>query len=213
MWPIFRVGGEPAQPAHTVHSPHTHVHLHVVAVVKVHEGHVVDVVGEEGGSERRHHQGVGVVCAHYAQEEGEEGEQHCGEGTEVVHHLCEVRVPGVEHDGPDPGIHCCEGVQDPHWEHGGGGRDNLDEPVEHVEITEEVENREECAGRFLDTKYPYKRPFSMELGHLAMTSIHLLHCLPHTVIPAVIHAAPAHHLLRDGLCLLPHLQGLPRPAA
>jgi hypothetical protein len=52
-----------------------------------------------------------------AEEEGEQGEEHDGEGAEVVHHLREGDVPGVEHGGPEPGVHARGPVHQPHAVH------------------------------------------------------------------------------------------------
>ncbi len=54
-----------------------------------------------------------------AEEEGEEGEEDDGKGAEVVHHLREGDVAGVEHCGPEPGVHARGPVHQPHAVHRG----------------------------------------------------------------------------------------------
>ncbi len=54
-----------------------------------------------------------------AKEEGEQREEDDGEGAEVVHHLGEGDVAGVEHGGPEPGVHARGPVHQPHAVHRG----------------------------------------------------------------------------------------------
>ena len=57
-----------------MNSSHHNINFHVVAVVKAYKGHVVDVIGEEGGAERWDDHSSGIVCPNHPETEGKEGE-------------------------------------------------------------------------------------------------------------------------------------------
>ena len=97
----------PGKPRDAVDSTDHHVNLHVVAVVKAYEGHVVNMIRKEGSEERCNYNSTGIIGSNDSQAKDKKGEEHCGEGTEVVHHFGEDGVPSVKYCRPEPGINGC----------------------------------------------------------------------------------------------------------
>lgn len=110
----------PKQPTHWIDPPDNYVNHHVVTIIKMNIGHVIDVMH------------INCYASHCCcrwkcglQRWSEDSDEECQEridddwkGAKIIKFFCPVEVSGVENGGPKPGVYGDYTVKAPNDVHG-----------------------------------------------------------------------------------------------
>jgi hypothetical protein len=161
-------------PQNILHNPDRHVCRHVVRIIEAHKRQVRDVRNVHGRAEQSPNpQNRGRLAASSewiipvetedADGREEEPVHHAQARSEVVQLLSDVEVPRVEDHAEDPTRDPAVSESNVVFPQRVAGRDFGLQPAHSPVMCQEVEEREENAGRLLDPGEAVEGPFAVKL--------------------------------------------------
>lgn len=144
----------PCDPADWIECPDDYVDFHVVAIVEINEWEIVDVVQKVNnrcGYNTEHAELAEPWALEFedANKEGIKLEENKRECAEVVHFFSSGKVACMEDCGPDPGVDADETEGVPQVFERGPVGELWAHLVQHVEISEQIEDGGDCRGWLL----------------------------------------------------------------
>ena len=163
-----------SSPQNILHNPDRHVRRHIVCIVEAHKRQVRDVRNVHGRAEQSPNpQNRGRLAASSewiipvetedADGREEEPVHHAQARSEVIQLLSNIEIARVEDHAEDPARDAAVSESNVIFPQRVASRDFGLQPAHSPVVCQEVEQREEDAGRFLNSGEAVEGPFAVEL--------------------------------------------------